>query len=86
LGESLPIVVVQPDVDVVSDSAGMVALPPGAVTVKYKNGSDQPALVLLVETAVLQKAPAFDVNSSLNDQNWFDYWNQYIPTTVQQTP
>jgi sporulation protein YlmC with PRC-barrel domain len=65
---------------------GMLALPPGAVNVMYEDGSDQPVLVLLVETGIYQNAPTYDQNAGANDADWFDYWDQYLPMTMEQLP
>lgn len=64
----------------------MVALPPGAVNISYENSANQPVVVLLVETSILQDAPDFDEGAGNSDGTWFNYWNQHIPVTREAMP
>lgn len=64
----------------------MVALPPGAVNISYENSANQPAVVLLIDTAILQDAPEFDESAGNSDSDWFNFWNQHIPMTREQMP
>lgn len=64
----------------------MVALPPGAVNVSYENSADQPVVVLLVDTPILQGAPDFDESAGNSDGEWFNFWNQHNPMTREAMP
>jgi sporulation protein YlmC with PRC-barrel domain len=67
-------------------AGGLVALPPGAVNVRYQPDAVQPELILLVENPVFENAPAFDSSSIMPDASWVSYWDQYIPMTRDQLP
>ena len=70
--------------ETVQGTGRQVALPPGAVNVSYESGREQPVLVLLVDTNLLQDAPEFDQENTWTDDGWFNFWSPHVPLTREQ--
>ena len=78
--------VFEPDADSGNADGSLVPLPPGAVTVEYASGSDEPVFVLLVDTNLFRGAPPFDPDTNMTGDEWFNFWDAHIPMTLDQLP
>jgi sporulation protein YlmC with PRC-barrel domain len=68
---------------------GLLAAPPGALSIYSENEGEDLVLVLLVEDEVLENSPRIE-SLPETDPGWegrfFDYWSQYLPMTREDLP